>query len=43
MSPDGRTLATGSIDGSVRLYDLSTLQLVGARLPGVLNRGVTPS
>ena len=42
VSPDGRTLATGSTDGSVRLYDLSTQQLVGARLPGVLNRGVTP-
>ena len=33
-SPDGRTLATGSADGTIRLYDLRTQQAIGAPLPG---------
>jgi WD40 repeat protein len=41
-SPHGRTLATGSTDGTIRLYDLPTQQPLGAPLPGVPNRGVVP-
>jgi WD40 repeat protein len=40
-SPDGR-LATGSTDGTVRLYELRSQQMLGAPLPGVPNRGVVP-
>ncbi len=42
MSPDGRTLATGSADGTIRLYDLRTQEQVGAPLPAVPNRPVVP-
>ena len=43
MSPDGRTLATGSIDGSVRLYDLSTRSNSSAHdCPPCSTAAVTP-
>ena len=41
-SPDGRTLATGSTDGTIRLFDLRTQQPLGAPLPGLPNRAVAP-
>jgi WD40 repeat protein len=39
---NGRTLATGSLDGTVRLWDIETEQAVGAPLPGVPNSPVAP-
>ena len=42
ISPDGRTLATGSMDGTIRLFDLRTQQPLGAPLPGLPNRPVAP-
>jgi WD40 repeat protein len=41
-SVSGDTLATGSSDGTVRLWDLRTQQAVGAPLPGLPNRTVVP-
>jgi WD40 repeat protein len=42
-SPDGRTLATGSFDGTIRLFDVDTQQPLGAPLRAVPNRLVEPS
>jgi DNA-binding SARP family transcriptional activator/WD40 repeat protein len=42
VSPDGRTVATGSADGTIRLYDLATQEQVGAPLPALPNRPVVP-
>ena len=42
VSPDGRTLATGSWDGTTRLFDLATRRPLGAPLPAVTNRIVEP-
>ena len=39
ISPDGSTLATGSEDRTVRLWDIETQQAIGAPLPGP-GRGV---
>src|SRR4029453_3233776 len=41
-SPDSRTLATGSADGTIRLFDLRTQQPLGTPLPGVPNHLVYP-
>ena len=41
-SADGRTLATGSTDGTIRLFDIRTQQPLGAPLPGRPNRAVAP-
>ena len=35
VSPDGRTLATGLSNGTVRLWDIQTQQTIGSPLPGV--------
>jgi WD40 repeat protein len=42
MSRDGRTLATGGFDGTVRLWDLPTQREVGAPLPGLPGRLTVP-
>jgi WD40 repeat protein len=42
VSPDGRTVATGSTDGTIRLYDVATQEQVGAPLPALPNRPVVP-
>lgn len=34
VSRDGRTLATGSLDRTVRLWDIETQQAIGTPLPG---------
>ena len=42
ISPDGRTLATGSDTGNVQLWDISTEQALGPPLPGGTNVPVLP-
>jgi WD40 repeat protein len=42
VSPDGRTLATGSTDGDVRLFDLTTQRQIGAPLPAVPDQPTAP-
>ena len=42
VSHDGRTLAIGGFDGTVRLFDLVTQQPLGAPLRAVPNRVVEP-
>ena len=42
VSPDGRTVATGSADGTIRLFDVATQKPVGAPLPAIPNRAVAP-
>ena len=39
---DGRTLATGNTDGTVRLWDVTSGQALGAPLPGMPNSQVVP-
>jgi WD40 repeat protein len=42
MSPNGRTLATGGPEGTIRLWDLRTQQPLGAPLPGLPNKTIVP-
>ena len=42
ISRNGRTLATGTDTGVVRLWDIKTGQALGAPLPGVPSRHVAP-
>ena len=42
VSPDSHTLATGSTDGTMRLFDLRTQRPVGAPLPGMPSRPSAP-
>jgi WD40 repeat protein/DNA-binding SARP family transcriptional activator/ABC-type cobalamin/Fe3+-siderophores transport system ATPase subunit len=42
VSPDSRTLATGSTDGTIRLWDLPTQEPLGTPLPGLPNRYLLP-
>ncbi len=40
ISRDNRTLATSSLDGTVRLWDIKSEQAIGAPLPGLPGHGV---
>ena len=42
VSPDGRTLATGLSNGTVRLWDIQTQQTIGSPLPGVPSYEAAP-
>jgi WD40 repeat protein len=42
MSPDHRMLATGSVDGTIRLFDLASRRPLGVPLPGLPNRPAAP-
>ena len=42
MSPNGRTLATGGDDGTVRLFDVATRTPLGVTLPGLSNTPTAP-
>ena len=43
ITPDDRTLATGSETGAVQLWDIRSGQALGAPLPGVPRSGVIPA
>ena len=43
ITPDDRTLATGSATGAVQLWDIRSGQALGAPLPGVPASGVIPA
>ena len=43
ITPDDRTLATGSATGAVQLWDIRSGQALGAPLPGVPSSGVIPA
>jgi WD40 repeat protein len=41
LSPDGRTLATTSLDGTTRLWDVPSARAIGPALPGAPNHPVS--
>jgi DNA-binding SARP family transcriptional activator/WD40 repeat protein len=41
LSPDGGTLATTSLDGTTRLWDLASGRAIGTPLPGIAHRWVS--
>ena len=43
ITPDNRTLATGSQTGAVQLWDIRSGQALGAPLPGVSSSAVLPA
>ena len=43
ITPDNRTLATGSETGAVQLWDIRSGQALGAPLPGVSSSAVLPA
>ena len=43
ITPDNRTLATGSETGAVQLWDIRSGQALGSPLPGVPSSGVIPA
>jgi WD40 repeat protein len=41
ISPDGRTLATTSLDGTTRLWDVASSRAIGTPLPGIAQHWVS--